>query len=114
MTATNKVLVEGETTSGTTAEIKYTSPAAGKGTRITSVTAVNTSVTVGNYSIYVVDDSSAAAAVDSLVREQSLQPNGADTPPEVINQFVPAGGTIQVQTNSSGNIAFRISGIEYT
>jgi hypothetical protein len=114
MTTTNKTLVEGATTSSTSAEIKYTSPSAGKGTKITAVTAVNTSVSTGSYSIYVVSDSSAPSATDSLVRSQSLQADYADTPPEVINQFVPAGGTIQVQTNVSGNIAFRISGVEYT
>lgn len=114
MTATNKVLVDGVTTSGTSAETKYTSPAAGKGTKITAVTAVNISGSVGSYTIYGVDDASAAVAVDSLVRSQSLQPDAADTPPEVVNQFIPAGGTIQVQTDVAGNIAFRISGIEYT
>lgn len=114
MTATNKALSPGVTTSGTAVETVYISPAAGKGTRITSVTTVNTSGSVGNYSLYAVDDATPAVAVDSLVREQSLQPNESDTPPEAINHFIPPGGTIQVQTDVAGNVAFRISGIEYT
>lgn len=112
---TNVVLVDGAVTVGAaTAENVYTSPAGGKGTRITAVTCTNISGATDNFTIYTKSDATAPALSDSLIVEKSLVVKESDTPPEVVNHFVPAGGTIWLETATAGSITLKVSGIEFT
>ncbi len=113
MAATNAVLIGGVLNTGTSATVAYTSPANGKGTRITSLTAFNVNVATQSYKVYIVSSAAAASPSDTIV-SQALTPDESETPIEIINQFVPAGGTIQIEGSAASAIAFRASGIEFT
>lgn len=111
----NVVLVDGAITAGAaTAENAYTSPAGGKGTRITAITCTNISGATDNFTIYTKTDATAPALSDSLIIEKSLVAKESDTPPEVINHLVEPGGTLWIETATAGSVTFKVAGIEFT
>lgn len=113
MAVTNKTLVDGQAVAGAITTY-YTSPLAGDGTRITAITATNYSAGTESYSVYIKADGSPAGNADLVLLSQGVASNKSDVPPEVINQFVPPGGTIQLSASLSNAISVRISGVEFT
>lgn len=111
----NVLLVDGELAAvGGTPETVYTSPAGGKGTRITAVTCTNISVATDTYSIYTRSDGAAPGPADSLILDKSLATKESDTPPEVINHFIRPGGTLSFETATALSITLKVSGVEFT
>lgn len=113
MPALNVKIATGYVTTGTTPETVYTSPAAGQGTRITALTAYNKSVTTESYTAYIAPDATAATSSEAVVN-QAVTTLKSDVPLEALNQIIPPGGTLQVDTSAAGAFTFQVSGIEFT
>jgi len=113
MAATNKVLVDGVQLTASAA-VLYTSPENGAGTRVTAFSLINNVGTTQTYSLYIVPSGGAADASTQIVSSRSLTNNDTDIPLELINQLVPAGGTIMAVSSLASAISVRASGIEFT
>ncbi len=110
--ALNKTLIDGINVPALVGDA-YTSPANGGGTRVVAMTLTNNGGTTETYTLHVVKSGSSPDATNMLVSARSLGDNESDTPSEIINQLVPAGGTIEIVASTSGKINARASGIEF-
>ena len=113
MAATNITLINGVQLTAAAVDL-YQSPANGLGTRVTAFTAANSGGTTENYSLHIVPSGGSADATNILVSARSLIDNESDTPAEIINQLVPAGGSIQALASTTLKITVRASGVEFT
>lgn len=110
MTIINKQLVDNvQTTLGATPESVYTSPAAQKGTLITSFTAANSTGIDRNYKAFIVTSGS---ALIPLIPTRTILKNDTDVPPEIAGQFMPAGAQLYVESSAATSISFTVSGKE--
>lgn len=112
MSATNKTLINGVNVPALVGDA-YTSPAKGGGTRVVAMTLTNNGGTIETYSLHIVPSGGTAGVTNMLVSERALADNESDTPAEIINQLVPAGGTIEIVASTSGKINARASGVEF-
>ena len=87
-------------------EALYTNTTNG-GAVIKAVTASNTTKINASYIMYIVD--AEGAVIKPIVPFQVVIRLKADTPPEAINQVVPPGGSIQVETSAANSIAFTVT-----
>lgn len=110
--AANKTLIDGIQLTASAVTL-YTSPANGGGTRVVAFSAVNNGATTETYTLHIVENGGSADTGNMLVSVRSLADNEADTPAEITNQLVPAGGTIQALASTTLKIAVRASGIEF-
>lgn len=113
MAAINKTLIDGVqlTASATTL---YTSPPGGKGTRVVALTALNDAAVTESYTLHIVPSGGSADSTNILVKAKSLIAGEDDEPIAIINQLIPADGTIQALASTTLTIAVRASGIEFT
>ena len=103
-------IVNGVTTaSANTVEVIYTNNTNG-GAVIKAVSATNKTKINAAYTMYIIDFD--GTTDNPIVPFQSVVRLKVDTPPEVINQVVPAGGTIRVKTTAANSIAFTITAKE--
>ena len=107
----NKVIVNG-IQPGITAEVLYTAPSNGSGTKVVAFTAANGSATPSTYDLYIVPVGGTADDSNILVSVRSVAIDSTDVPPEVLNQLIPAGGTLQGSVADASTIAFRATGFE--
>lgn len=110
--AINKTLINGVQLTAA-AVVLYTSPANGGGTRVIAFSLTNDGGTTENYTLHIVPSGGTANSTNIIVSARSLIDNESDTPAEVINQLVPASGTIQALASTTLKIAVRASGIEF-
>ena len=110
--ATNLTLIDGVQLTASAA-VLYTSPANGGGTRVVAFSLVNDGGTTETYTLHIVPDGGTADSTNILVSARGLIDNEADTPAEIVNQLVPAGGTIEALASTTLKIAVRASGIEF-
>lgn len=111
MTTVNLQLVASQdTTVADTPEVFYTSPSNGLGTVITNFTASNDTGNTRSYKAYIV--ASGGSATEALVPTRNIVTNRTDIPPEMAGQFIPAGGTLQMETSAATSIFFTVSGRE--
>ena len=113
MAATNKVLIDGVQLT-TVAVALYTSPPNGSGTRVVAFSLANDGGTTEIYTLHIVPSGGSADSTNILVPSRILTNGETDSPVEIINQLVPAGGTIQALASTTLKIAARSSGIEFT
>ncbi len=113
MAVVNVRLVDSQvTTAAGTPETFYTSPANGKGTVITNFTATNATAFLHSYKAYVVTDGGVADT--PIVPKRTTDINDTDIPPEMAAQFMPAGFTLQMESDVAGVISFSVSGREFS
>jgi hypothetical protein len=86
----------------------YTSPSSGNGTTITAFTAANSSGANASYKAYVYD--SAGTAVDPAVPLKIVVRNRFDLGASIVNQIIPAGGTLRIENNIANSLSFKITG----
>ncbi len=86
----------------------YTSPAASQGTRITALTAANSSTASVSYKVYIYD---AAATGDPVSPLKIIVKDRFDSAPSVVNQVVPAGGTLRIENSASNSLSFTATGV---
>ena len=110
--ATNKTLIDGVQLTAS-AVVLYTSPVNGLGTRVIAFTATNDAAVTETYTFHIVPNGGSPDATNRLVKARPLTAGEPDTPAEIINQLVPAGGTIQALASTTLEIAVRASGIEF-
>ena len=85
----------------------YTSPAGGGGTIITAFTATNNTGASASYRAYIVDSSGVikgAVLPLKVVIRNRFDPGNA-----IVNQVIPQGGSLQMETNIIGAIDFHVT-----
>lgn len=109
--AINVVLVNSEQSNvANTIEIFYTSPPTGEGTIITAFTATNNTGSNRTYKAYIFD--STGAVLPAVAPLRIIIRNRFDLGSGVINQFIPPGGTLRMESDLASSIVFRVSGKE--
>jgi hypothetical protein len=105
------VLVFNQTSSiADTIEKMYESPASGAGTRVTAFTASNDTTTSHSYKAYIFN--SAGGLEKAIVPQTIVVRDRVDFGSSIVNQLIPAGGTLRVESSDAGSISFYVSGIE--
>ncbi len=92
-----------------TIEVFYTSPLADKGTIITAYVASNNSGVNASYKAYIFD--ATGTPLEALTPTQVVVRKKIDLGPAVINQLIPAGGTLRMESSALNSIVFRVSGV---
>ena len=88
----------------------YTSPATGGGTIISAFTATNNTGANASYKAYIFDATGTlkgAVLPLKVVIRNRFDPGNA-----IVNQVIPQGGTLRMETNIVGAIDFRVTGNE--
>jgi hypothetical protein len=88
----------------------YTSPTGGGGTIITAFTASNNSAASASYKAYIFDSS--GSSVDAIIPQKIVVRDRFDSGPSIVNQVVPAGGTIRVENSTADSISYYATGRE--
>ena len=86
----------------------YTSPSAGAGTVIRSFTVSNNSAASASYKAYIVD--SGGIVGDPVIPLQIVVKDKTDSGPGIVNQVVPASGTIRVENSTGDALNFYATG----
>ena len=108
---TDKVLVSnGSNTSPDTIESFYESPPLGLGTRIKAFTASNSGSTSYTYKGYIYD--STGAMVSAVIPQTIVVLDRADNGPSIINQLIPAGGSLRMETSEANQLNFYVTGLD--
>lgn len=111
MASENKLLANKvQTSANATPEIIYTNNNA-RETLITAFTAANETVATRKYKVYIVP--SGGTADRALSAEVSMLANSSRTEDKVIGHYIPAGGTLRVETDLGVSIHFTVSGREF-
>jgi len=107
-----KNLVQGSALT-TSAAVYYTAPT-GVSTQITQLSFTNTDTVARTISIYLVDDSNAPAAPDTIVKSKTLQPNETFTPFQALAAVIAPLGTLQAVADANSVVVIKCSGVEFT
>lgn len=111
MATVNKQLVASQKASAAdTPQVFYTSPSNGLGTIITNFTASNDTVATKTYKAYIVVSGGSATVPN--VPQRAISTNRTDISPEMAGQLIPAGGTLQMESDASSSISWTVSGRE--
>jgi phage gpG-like protein len=109
MTATPKQLVAPADLANA-ATLLYTSPAAGKGTWIDKATVHNHGGATHNVTFGI----GGSAGINTVVDAKTLADKATDLLPELVGQFLPAGGTLYGNADAATAVNVVISGRELT
>lgn len=90
--------------------IIYTSPSSGAGTRITAFTASNDTTSSKTYKAYIY--SATSSLEKSVIPQTIVVRDRADYGASIVNQVIPAGGTLRVESSEENSINFYVTGIE--
>jgi len=93
-----------------TVQAFYNSPAGGGGTIITAFTATNNTGANASYKAYIFDSSGTlkgAVLPLKVVIRNRFDPGNA-----IVNQVIPQGGSLRMETNIIGAIDFHVTGNE--
>lgn len=88
----------------------YTSPAGAGGTLITAFTASNNTGANASYKAYIYDSS--GSALPAVVPLTIVVRNKESLGSGITNHFIPAGGTLRMESSAASSISFRVSGKE--
>lgn len=108
---TDSVLVSNFKTAGAnTVESIYTAPTDGAGTIITAFTASNDTTSSVFYKGYIYDQ--AGTVVNSIIPLTIVVRDKFHGGPSIVNQVIPAGGSLRVENSASGSLNYNVSGRE--
>lgn len=88
----------------------YTSPSGGAGTIVTAFTVSNSSGASASYKAYIYDQS--GAVVDPVIPLKIVVRDRFDVGASIVNQVVPAGGTIRAENSTGDALNFYATGRE--
>ena len=88
----------------------YTAPSGGGGAIITAFTATNNTGANASYRAYIYGPSQ--SGLGAVLPLKVVIRNRFDPGNAIVNQVIPAGGTLQMETNIIGAIDFRVTGNE--
>jgi len=87
----------------------YTSPTTGTGTQINAVTASNTSAVNASYKAYITDN---ITSDQPVIPFQVVVWGENDLGIGLVNQVIPPGGTLTIESSAINSIYFNVSGTE--
>ena len=93
-----------------TIESIYLSPPQGAGTVILAFTASNDTTSSKSYKAYIFDSS--GSLVSSVIPQTIVVRDRASPGSTIINQTIPAGGTLRVESSAANSLNFIVSGLE--
>jgi hypothetical protein len=93
-----------------TVESFYQSPSNGNGTKIVAFTASNDTGSSKYYRAYIYSD--AGQLVSSVIPLTIVVKDRADNGPTIINQVIPAGGTLRLLSSEADSLNFYVTGNE--
>ncbi|MBL4574442.1 MAG: hypothetical protein JKY86_15415 [Gammaproteobacteria bacterium] len=108
--ARTALVVNRRSAAADTIEEFYISPANGSGTVIAAFTASNDTVSSKSYKAYIFNSS--GALVSSVIPQTIVVRDRANTGPTIIDQLIPAGGTLRVESSSVDGLNFFVTGTE--
>lgn len=88
----------------------YTAPTSGQGAIVTAFTVSNDSEASASYKAYIYDQTGSLVA--SVVPQKIVVRDGFDTAPSMVNQVIPAGGSIRAENSTGDALNFYASGRE--
>jgi len=102
------VLVNSEqSTEADTIEVFYTS---NNGALITAFTATNNTGSNKSYKAYIYDSS--GVALPAVIPLKIVIRKRTDLGTPIVNQFIPKGGTLRIESSEADSLSFRVSGKE--
>jgi len=108
---TDITLVQGQqNTVANTIEIFYLSPAGDGGTVITAFTASNNTASNKTYKAYIF--TAAGTNEGAIIPVKIVVRNRFDVGASIVNQIIPAGGTLRMESSAADSIIFTVSGKE--
>lgn len=93
-----------------TIESFYISPSQGAGTVVAAFTASNDTTSSKTYKAYIFNV--AGDLVSSVIPQTIVVRDRASTGPSIIDQLIPAGGTLRVESSSADGLNFFVTGTE--
>ena len=109
--AVNVVIADGVQPSVTTVTTLYSPASNTGGARITAFTVYNATATPTTYSVFIISNGGTAGAQFEIIYQATLAAGATDAVPAIINQLIPAGGSIAIQVANANTAAVRASGI---
>lgn len=95
--------------------LKYTSPAAGRGTWIDKATFLNHAGTTQTFTVWLVPSGGSAGNSNLVISARSLAASGgSDFAPELVGKFLAPGDAIYWQASAATSINGAINGRELT
>lgn len=93
-----------------TIEQFFLSDVGGEGTIITAFSAINSTNVNASYIAYIFDKESTTVSMNPAIPLTKVIRNRFDLGASIINQVIPAGGTLRVETSAANSISFRVTG----
>lgn len=94
-----------------TIESFYSSPDGGGGTRITSFSASNNTVSSKTYKAYLFNQSG-TGPIEAVVPQKIVVRDRFDLGPSITGQLIPPGGSLRMESSDANSISFRVTGNE--
>ncbi len=88
----------------------YTSPSNSNGTRIKAFSAVNNTTSSKSYKAYIYN--STGAVVSAVVPFTIVPRDVADYGASIVNQVIPPGGTLRMESSDANSINFYVTGLD--
>ena len=98
-------------TNSDTIESFYTSPSQGAGTIISAFTAANNSGANQSFKSYIFDSS--GSILDAVIPTQIVIRNRTNLGASIVNQLIPPGGTLRMESSNAPSLSFRVTGREF-
>lgn len=106
---TSQLLVlSAQNTAADTIESIYDAPSDGNGTEVRNFTATNNTDSNKTYIAYIF--AATGSEFEAVTPRTILVRDRASLAPEMVNQVIPAGGSIRVESSAAESVAFTISG----
>lgn len=93
-----------------TIEIFYTSPPSGQGTRVKAFAASNNTESSRSYKAYIYD--STGSTVLAIIPFTIVVRDKVNFGSSIINQVIPAGGTLRIEASGTDGPNFYVTGLE--
>ena len=98
-------------TNSDTIELFYTSPPSGAGTIISAFTSANSSGANQSFKAYIFDASE--LLLDAVIPTQIVIRNRTNLGASIVNQLIPPGGTLRMESSNAPSLSFRVTGREF-
>ena len=105
-----KLLAAVQIDSADTITTIYTSPSTGLGTIVNALTVSNNSTASASYKAYIYD--STGSTVGAVSPQKIVVRDRFDSAPAIVNQVIPAGGTLRADNSTASALDFHLTGVE--
>ena len=104
------IVVNAKSTLADAIQSFYISPPQGAGTVVVAFTASNDTTSSKTYKAYIYDAS--ASLVSAVIPQTIVVRDRANTGPSIIDQTIPAGGTLRIESSAADSLSFYVTGVE--